>query len=89
MKKLLLALIVSAPVMATTFADDYRQQPDFGSKQALMLAEIVKAFGYRCDVINSASRSAWSNGKYKLVCNNWSYVYTVEDKGGRAVVTVE
>lgn len=89
MKKLILALIVSAPAMATTFADDYRQQPDLSSKQALMLAEIVKAFGYSCNSINSASRSAWSNGKYKLVCNNWNYVYTIEDKGGRAVVTVE
>ena len=90
MKKLLLALIVSAPVMATEFASDYKSHgTGISPEQALMLARIVELKGYRCDEINAASRSPWSNGKYRLVCNNWNYSFTIEDKGGRVVVTVD
>ena len=90
MKKLLLALIVSAPVMATDFAADYKSQGSgLTPEQALLLAKVVKMKGYRCDEINAASRSPWSNGKYSLVCNNWNYSFTIEDKGGRVVVTVD
>lgn len=88
MKKLLLALLVATPAMATTFADDYKS-PSLTPEQALLLAKIVQMNGYRCDVINGANRSAWSNGKFTLHCNNWNYSYKIEDKGGRAVVTVE
>jgi hypothetical protein len=88
MKKLLLALLVSAPVMATTFASDYKSA-SLDKKQALILAQVVKMNGYRCDEINAANRSPWSNGKFTLYCNNWNYSYVIEDKGGRIVVTVE
>ncbi len=88
MKKLLLALLVSAPAMATTFASDYKSA-SLNQKQALVLAQVVIAYGYRCDEINAANRSPWSNGKFTLHCNNWNYSYVIEDKGGRIVVTVE
>lgn len=88
MKKLLLALLVAAPAMATTIAGDFKES-SMNREQALVLAKVVVAYGYRCDTVNAANRSPWTAGKFSLNCNDWRYSYTIEDKGGRVVVAVD
>lgn len=88
MKKLAAVLLMAAmPVLATTIESGYRAD-SLTADQALILAQVVKQYGYVCSSISAASKSPWS-GDFKLVCNNWNYVYHIKDVGGRIVVEVE
>lgn len=50
--------------------------------------QVVEYFGYRCDSISSFHKGVFSDD-FTLKCNNFRYVYTIKDKGGRWVVDVE
>lgn len=88
MKKLILALaLIAAPAMASTPIDGKSEHIQ-NHAQAQAAANLVKAYGYRCDSISSFS-SFIMGGGYKLNCNGFNYTYEIEDKGGRWVVTVD
>ena len=48
----------------------------------------VKSAGYRCDELNAVVRHVFASG-YRVTCNGYRYAYSIEDRGGRWVVTVE
>lgn len=48
--------------------------------------KLVRAKGYRCDSVSSLMPTL--RGGFTLKCNNWRYVYSIADRGGRYVVTV-
>jgi hypothetical protein len=52
------------------------------------LITLVHYNGYRCDSISAARPGIFHHG-YELVCNNFTYTYWIEDKGGQWAVTVE
>ena len=79
------AQLVGAPIAA-----DARIDTDGGftnSKLAAMVA-LVRLHGYRCDEITGAGlKGAWTVD-FRLECNG-QYFYTLHDKGGQWVVSVE
>ena len=88
MKKLILALSIAAlsfSVSATPFDQPVKSS---SKKQAQAAANLIKAYGYRCDSI-SAFQPFIMGGGFTLRCNNFSYKYLIEDKGGRWTVTVD
>ncbi len=90
MKKLILAIALMAATTANavTFSDDYKPS-GLNEKQVELLVTVVKAYGYSCDVVNAAYGSALNHKEWNLVCDDWTYSYEIEDKGGRAVVRVD
>lgn len=93
MKKLLiittaamLSFSVAANAPATPIEDPNKL--DFPVDVANALAALVRLNGYRCDSI-SAARKFLSGRGFVLNCNNWSYKYEIEDKGGRWIVSVQ
>lgn len=48
----------------------------------------VKHAGYRCDELNAVVRHVFASG-YRVSCNGYRYAYSIEDRGGRWVVTVD
>lgn len=88
MKKLILALSIAA-LSFTVSATPYDQPVKSERKeQAQAAASLVKAYGYRCDSISSFLPHNFSRG-FTLRCNNFSYKYLIEDKGGRWTVTLD
>ena len=88
MKKLALVLLVVAmPVLATTVERGFKSST-VNAKQALVLAQVVKAYGYACASVSAANKSPFS-GNFSLMCNNFNYSYTIKDVGGRIVVEVD
>lgn len=88
MKKLSLVLLMAAmPVFATTIESGFKS-PTVNAKQAAVLAQVVKAYGYACSSVSGANRSQW-DGSFSLYCNNFNYSYKIKDVGGRIVVEVD
>jgi len=52
------------------------------------LAHFVRASGYRCDSISALQPLPSSHG-YRLVCNDFSFKYVIEDKDDRTTVALE
>lgn len=52
------------------------------------LAEAIQLYGYSCNSVSAVTPFAISRG-YRVTCNNWTYAYEVEDKGGKIIVTVD
>lgn len=52
------------------------------------LVQLVQINGYKCDTVSGAIPFTMSTG-YTLYCNNHSYTYEIEDKGGNIIVTVK
>ncbi len=51
-------------------------------------ATLVKARGYACDSVSSARKLIAGRG-YNLHCNSYRYSYTIEDRGGNWVVSLD
>ena len=90
MKKLILAIAL----LSTSFTAlsgrpiDGKAKHIESVKGANAFADYVVASGYRCNSITSFRAALFSSGKFNLKCNNFRYSYTIEDKGGRWIVTV-
>ena len=56
--------------------------------QVAAVQRLIQLYGYRCDTVNFAMRSNW-DGNIEVSCNDNTYSYDVEDKGGRWVVTLD
>jgi len=57
-----------------------------GDDEVVFVAHTVRRAGYRCDAVDGLYRHNFSVG-FKAYCNG-RYVFDVEDRGGRWVVTV-
>lgn len=55
--------------------------------QADAIKKIIRANGYSCNTLSSASWFSYSS-KYSVYCNNWRYSYEIDDVGGNWVVSV-
>jgi len=92
-KKIILSLLIIIPVTVLAsipIESDASFTTDIKDKVELIeaLAGAVKLSGYRCDSISGANSFVWSRG-YTLTCNNFSYKYKIEDKGGKMLITVD
>jgi hypothetical protein len=48
---------------------------------------LIRLNGWTCDNIQRCSRSPWS-GNWRVLCNGGRYSYTISDRGGRLVTTL-
>ncbi|OCJ12467.1 hypothetical protein A6U86_05440 [Rhizobium sp. AC27/96] len=62
--------------------------PDFPKELYPIAIELIKAKGWRCDSISAARKWVWSRG-FTVVCNNYSYQYDFEDRGGNIEVSLK
>lgn len=89
-----MAIVVLALVSFPTFARDVSIEKDaeiytgVSRDTVTALAEVIQLYGYACNSVSAVTPFAISRGYY-IVCNNWTYKYEVEDKGGKMVVTVD
>lgn len=49
------------------------------------MAQLIRAWGYRCDSVSAARPFVFSAG-FSVICNNWRYDYEIEDRGGNWIV---
>lgn len=52
------------------------------------LVDLVREFTYRCDSVSALRPFVFSAG-YTLGCNRFRYSYSIVDKGGQWIVTVD
>ena len=85
----LLLSVFSASVLASDIyvEDDARLSEDVSTELAIEFAKLIQFNGYSCNSISGVVPSAMS-GNVRVVCNQWTYSYTIEDKGGNWVVSV-
>lgn len=102
MKKIVLAVavvlmtLVSAPAANSGSKPAYTIEKGaqiYGAVEGRMdivdtLVKFVKAHGYKCDSVSSASDNVFSKG-YTLICNKYNYTYKILDSGGTWSVKVE
>ena len=89
MKKLIIAAVfLSAPVISASIERNAQIVNGVTQEQAKAAAELVRAFGYRCDSVSAFMPFALSHG-FRLTCNNNRYAYELKDVGGRWQVTVK
>ena len=86
---ILLLSVFSASVLASDIyvEDDARLSEDVSNELAIEFAKLIQLNGYSCNSVSGVAPSAMS-GNVRVVCNQWQYSYTVEDKGGNWIVTV-
>ena len=85
-KKLFLAALMFS---ATVSAVNIERDANIGTsvEHATVAAQLIKAFGYRCDSISSI-RGALRGGGHIVHCNGYRYEYHIYDRGGRYTVKV-
>jgi hypothetical protein len=89
MKKLLLATALLTSLSATAKKPiDGKIEHIKNMEAAQAVAELVEAYGYRCDSISSFLPFVFGRG-YTLRCNGLRYTYELTDRGGRWVVKVK
>ena len=89
MKSFIAVSLLTASFVAAAnvpLEDDFRG--NLNARQANLLAQVVKAHGYRCDSVSAATESSWDD-EYTLMCNGYRYHYLIKDVGGRVVVEVK
>lgn len=57
-------------------------------KDAITLAKLINAYGYKCATISSVRKMIMKRG-YTVYCNNFNYKFNVEDRGGKYTVTYQ
>lgn len=81
-------VVFSEEMPVTRIEIDAKINKRITKSQAYAMAGMVRAYGYGCSSISSASSFAMSEG-YRLSCNNYRYTYEIENKGGRWSVKVK
>lgn len=87
-------LVISIPANAVTIEKDavFGCFNGFEEKHRDSIADasanLIRGYGYRCDSISSIRKFLLSNG-FNVKCNNYSYAYELEDRGGTWVVTLK
>ena len=77
MKRLFFIIIILGIATTYSFAADVSQEK-----------KVIRMYGYTCNYVNSMSSFITSNG-YNVYCDDFSYGYEIENKGGRWSVTVK
>jgi hypothetical protein len=87
---LLLGAFLSSSVSAKSVyvEDDARLSKDISDDLAIEIANYIKVSGYSCNSVSAVTPFVMSRG-FTIVCNQWTYRYELEDKGGNWVVTVK
>jgi hypothetical protein len=90
MKKLVLATLFASSLAyaGTPIESDAVISEQMNSELISAVADVVKAFGYRCDSVSSARPLVWEEG-FAIVCNNYRYTYEIRDVGGNWKVFVK
>ncbi len=84
MKNLLLIFTFAITNLVIPYAHSKDEVPK-EMKDATQL--FIAASGYSCKSIDSII--PLRNGDYRVVCNDWKYVYIIKDKGGNYIVTLD
>lgn len=82
-KSILVAFVAFISISSSVIAEEYSDEV----KRDAM--NIIQAYGYTCSSIDHMSPFLLSGSGFKVTCNNYRYMYEIEDKGGRWVVTVK
>ncbi|MCK9224931.1 MAG: hypothetical protein M0Q02_07585 [Candidatus Muirbacterium halophilum] len=82
MKRFFFMISVLGIVTTNSFAADMSQEKKEAAKKVIVM------YGYTCNYVNSMSSFITSNG-YNVYCDDFSYGYEIENKGGRWSVTVK
>ena len=53
-----------------------------------LLVGLIRLHGHRCDTMNAAYPSPFGGG-VTVICHDYAYKYSVEDRGGRWSVTLD
>lgn len=89
---LALAIAATGPAAAEDFTCDVPWKKERGLSEpdnvTGCLVALVRLRGWTCDSVYHSFRSAWT-GNFTLSCNRGRYSYTVADKGGVMVVTLD
>ena len=90
MKKLVLATLFASSLVyaGTPIENDAVISEQMNPELISAVADVVKAFGYRCDSVSSA-RPLRSEDGFAIVCNNYRYSYELRDIGGNWRVFVD
>ena len=63
---------------------------EFSPRIAQTGAMTVREAGYRCDTISAfVLKSMFSTKAFTLKCNEHRYSYTIENRNGRGIITME
>ena len=65
-----------------------RTHPEDDSKVRAAAQAAIALAGYRCDTMDSMQQLLTKSG-FTIKCNNYRYVYTVTDEGGRMVIRLD
>lgn len=69
------------------FEADFKINERLTEKNIVGVVGLVVFNGYKCDTLSAITPFAFGTGFY-VYCNQYSYSYDVEDKGGNWVVTL-
>lgn len=92
MRKILVLIAVSMALPA--MAADVPIEPDAVMSNNISTSlispavDMIRAYGWKCDSISALRPFLMSRG-FTVVCNNFSYTYNLEDKGGNWVVSLD
>ena len=78
-------LLIAALLSSQANAND-----DLSNNTAVREAakRLINAYGYSCNRIDHVIPFVFSGG-FNVVCDNYRYAYTIEDKGGNIIVKVK
>lgn len=64
---------------------------DVSQRQVLLLREVIELAHYSCSTVSAVTPLSIFDKYpgYSVTCNNWKYVYNVEDRGGRMTVELK
>ena len=78
MKKVILIVALAASLFAGELSQAHKD----------LSGKLVELYGYSCDSVDNAIRSAW-DGSITVYCENFRYKYEIKDVGGNWKVTVK
>lgn len=89
LKSVMAFMLIGNVAMAATVEPGAIINDRYDSKALNVFATLIRANGWKCDSISSAIPFFWSDKGVTVSCNRDRYTYSLQDKGGRAVVTLE
>ena len=83
MKKLILTTVIMSLASTVSATDG-----NLTEKQVKVVQKIIQLNGYKCDYVNFALHSNWSE-MYDVKCNENKYSYDLKNVEGHWIVTVD
>jgi len=92
MRKTLVAIAFSVffaqPTLAQRIENPGGWDGAVSQKDAITLAKLINAYGYKCASISSVRKMIMKRG-FTVYCNSFNYTFNVEDRGGKYSVTYQ